>query len=74
MATATKRSRPCWPAGQWQLQTLRVEIDRCVGPGSYALTLGLDSSDPGARSIRGTRDAVAVSADGELVLETLPFR
>jgi hypothetical protein len=63
-----------WRAGQWQLQTLRVEVDRRVRPGRYTLTLGLDSSDAGARSLRGTGDAVEINADGELVLGTMVIR
>ena len=63
-----------WRAGRWQLQTLHVEIDRRVRPGRYTLTLGLDSSDPTARAIRGTAGAVEVNADGELVLGTIVVR
>ena len=63
-----------WEAGQWQVQTLTVQVRTVVPRGTYALTAGLRDDNEQAAPIRSA-SGVQPTADGtELRLGTLTVR
>jgi len=63
-----------WLAGQWQIQTHQIEVDRRMRPGSYSLTLAFEPPGGPATPITPVAGSVPTTADDEIVLGTLRVR